>query len=203
MKENIVYLKINSFIGRSLGAKHYYGKLTSDFGEEYESHDLVKELTAGEAKRLSIDHDWDFVKGSIHGSMKTKNVVREVAKEIWLDIFPDATILLEGNPIYPDSEFLELARIEEIMGNPGEETHIGWDMTDNKMKVKLRMSIPVAKEHKLLEGMEIELVEGKIKIDTGKVNVKGEREQYWVDGWWTKSPIEWVKILPHEYMHLD
>lgn len=181
MRNNEVFLEITSWIGTSMGAQHYYGKLVSRSNGEYESVSLKRSLTTKEARNLSKAHDWTYEKGHLSDCMVTKDIVRNVAISEWKKHFPKAEVLREGNPAYVDDPHSVLDRTEKHQ----EDNTVS---TGEKMKVKLLMTVPVNAKYGLTKGKEIELE---------KMTIDG------VDGWWCRTDYDPVKILPREYERID
>lgn len=97
MKENIVNLEISSFVGLSVGASHYYGKLC--FNEE--RVDLER--------RLNKRNIGDFAKekyalGGTTARFNSEEHVIQTAKRAWKKIFPNAVILLVGSSAVLDPQ---------------------------------------------------------------------------------------------------
>lgn len=99
---NIVYLKISTFRGISIGAEHYYGKLI--FMEPYLHHELSYTMTQEDAVKLNDkDPDWPYhSEGEKSTRFDSKDLVREAAikycTEKWND---DEYVLVESDPISP------------------------------------------------------------------------------------------------------
>ena len=89
----IVYLEITSWYGISIGAEHYYGKLSgSDTVVE-----LERTLTSRQAKELNKKDSMKYLKeGSKTGRFDTKEEIIEVALFEYKKHFPDAKILILG-----------------------------------------------------------------------------------------------------------
>ncbi len=177
MNDNEVFLEITSWVGTSIGAQHYYGKLISRSNGEYEHVSLKKALTTKEARDLSKAHDWTYKKGHLSDCMETNDIVRKVAINEWRKHFPKAEVLREGNPAYVDDPHPILDRTEKHR----EDNIVS---TGKKMKVKLSMDIPVEGKYGLTKGKEVELE---------NMTVDG------IDGWWCETDYDPVKLFPHEY----
>ena len=85
-----MYLEISDWVGLSLGAVHYYGKLVCN-GQRIQ---LKKEISAAEA--LSLSRDWHWEKGDTTERFRMKGELRALAIRTWRDHFPDAVMLVEG-----------------------------------------------------------------------------------------------------------
>jgi hypothetical protein len=96
-RETFVVLTISTWAGMSLGAEHYYGKLSGYNKGEYVTIDLEYPLTEKQAKQLSKKDDWEYKMGRMCSRFDVKDDVRKVALEEWKERYPDAKILFEGN----------------------------------------------------------------------------------------------------------
>jgi hypothetical protein len=97
-EENIVFLKITSWYGISVGAEHYYGKLT-DF-KTNENIELTYPLTKEDAKYLNkkekIEDEIGYEEGEESERFRNEEAVIERAKKQFKILFPKATILVRG-----------------------------------------------------------------------------------------------------------
>lgn len=102
-----VFLEIQSWVGLSIGAQHYYGKLglsdrTLEWKERHEKEVQVqKPMTSKEAKeRNKAEHiegsSWRWKKGDMTHGFATEKELRERALVIWKEHFPEYNLLLEG-----------------------------------------------------------------------------------------------------------
>lgn len=88
------YLKISSFAGYAIGAKHYYGTLLFN-NKDYE---LSRKLTEYERKKLNLnDGHFSYRKGSSTYRFNNKKEIIKVAKELWKKKFPKAMCLVLGS----------------------------------------------------------------------------------------------------------
>lgn len=92
----IVHLELKTFIGTmAFGAQHYYGKLRLEGNSFYDGVEIKKTLTSSEAKRLNKS-DPSFAhwkKGETSSRIETVEAVKEAAKAMWKESFPNAKIL--------------------------------------------------------------------------------------------------------------
>lgn len=97
-----VYIEITSFIGVSIGAKHYYGHLIGYKDGEYTSIELYNCLSAREARKLNRDSWFDaaFREGDMYAGFDTKDDIINLALVKWKHYFPDASILVLGDIAY-------------------------------------------------------------------------------------------------------
>ncbi len=101
---SIVYLKISTWQGISLGATHYYGELVMSAGEDYRVIELKKSLTKRQAAKLNkaADMDWLYEPGDQYHGFDTKAEIIVLAVKTFRDHFPGADLLILGNPAYSE-----------------------------------------------------------------------------------------------------
>lgn len=98
--KSIVYLHITSFIGVSFGAQHYYGKLICR-GNTNGEQCLTHVLTEDEAAALRKAHDWSHYRAGYKAEgYDSEAAICQQAIAEYKTIFPDAVVLVEGNPVY-------------------------------------------------------------------------------------------------------
>lgn len=101
-EENIVFLKVSSFAGISVGAEHFYGKLNSlETNEDVElKYPLTKEDAAYLNKKLGIKSGEStyigYQAGEEHERFPSGDKVIEWAKKRFKKHFPKATVLVLG-----------------------------------------------------------------------------------------------------------
>jgi len=101
----VATLQISTYVGTSIGAFHYYGRLY--FGSEYEGHELEYKLSVSQAKALN-KNDYDFGReyatptkpGEMDGRFDTEEHIRLEAIAQWKAIYPEAIILVEGDHMH-------------------------------------------------------------------------------------------------------
>lgn len=119
MNSKVVYLNIYSWVGIGIiEASHYYGRLRC------EGHDndfdglgveIKKKLTPREAIHLNQASGYEFLvyeAGDYHPGFEDKDKLIEAAKEVWLDHFPDAEILVLGSPSIAEPQLVLCGPIE-------------------------------------------------------------------------------------------
>jgi len=86
----IVFLEITSFIGISLGATHYYGKLVGDVDGKYNKADLKRTLTAAGADGLTERHGdgYAYRAGQAVENFDTKEEISPWQKPLTKTTFP-------------------------------------------------------------------------------------------------------------------
>lgn len=100
----IATLEISSYIGLSIGAVHYYGRLWFDEGDggRLRKYDLIHRLTEAEAtvlnKRENESKARLYQAGMEVPGFDTERQVKDAALEIYKDRYPGATVLLCGRP---------------------------------------------------------------------------------------------------------
>lgn len=103
----IVYLEISSWIGMSLGAMHFYGTMRTGYDNDgnHQKIDMRRPLTSAQAKELNKAHDVKFYKaGSLYQGYDTRDEIRQQALATYKDLFPGATILVEGSSAVADPQ---------------------------------------------------------------------------------------------------
>lgn len=96
-EEHIVFLKITSWNGISIGAEHYYGRLT-DF-KTNKSIELTYPLTKEDAKYLNrkvTDEVGMYEEGEESERFSNEEAVISRAKKRFKILFPKAIILIRG-----------------------------------------------------------------------------------------------------------
>ena len=176
-KRKEVILDISTWVGMSLGATHWYGDLEKHY-DEYESVRLEKVIGTAEAKRLNIldSHliaDASFPiwnKGDVTNRFDHHSEIRTLALETWLDIFPNADVLIEDITVIAKSP----TYIEQNTSRSGET-----------LRVRLLQNIPVNTSYGLTEGKEL-IIEDMI--------IDGNH------GWWALADTDDpVKLWSYEY----
>jgi hypothetical protein len=97
-----IFLEITSFIGISLGASHYYGKIVGDVDDKYAKVDLKRTLTTAGAAELTERHgdDYTYRAGQSVEGFDTKEEIIALAKATYKDHFPGAKVLVLGRYVY-------------------------------------------------------------------------------------------------------
>src|SRR5512136_161848 len=90
-EKRIVYLEIDSWIGTSIGATHFYGELKSN-GKHIE---LKRCLTLHQARELQ-KKDWPVEAGDLFHGFDTKDEIISLAITTYKEHFPEADILIQG-----------------------------------------------------------------------------------------------------------
>ena len=95
-EEHIVFLKITSWNGISVGAEHYYGKLTNF--KTNESIELTYPLTTQDAEHLNrkLGGGRYYIKGEESERFPSEKAVIGRAKKQFKVLFPKAIILVRG-----------------------------------------------------------------------------------------------------------
>jgi hypothetical protein len=88
----VVYLNITSYY---IVGRHYHGQLKQRAGT-HRTVDITKILSAAEAAWLNRTGD-HYTEGSETSRFTTTSELTEQAKEIWLDYFPEARVLMIGD----------------------------------------------------------------------------------------------------------
>jgi hypothetical protein len=95
MNENIVYLEVSSWTGISIGATHYYGKLTC--GDK--RVDVKYKLDSTKASMLNRkDRVKTYRVGDDTNRFDSEHDVIEKALPIWRSFFPKGILLIKGSP---------------------------------------------------------------------------------------------------------
>lgn len=97
----IAYLNVTSWVGRLAYAEHFYGRLTYERQDE----EVLHTITAEEAERLNGDKlcdERDYEEGSECSRFFTHEGVVKAALEQWQTHWPDAEVLLLGEPCVLD-----------------------------------------------------------------------------------------------------
>lgn len=99
MQGKIITLEITSFVGMSIGAVHYYGKLSDGVVRT----DLMRVLTAAGARKLNILHR---AGNTYHAGDEVTNWDSEeeliaYARRTWKDHYPDGGLLVLGDSAGP------------------------------------------------------------------------------------------------------
>jgi len=93
---NICHLEISTFAGMSIGATHFYGKL-SDSGYRHVIR-LRRKLGAKDAKEMNIKHSWGgYRQGSMTECFNDKESIIQMAKRTYKKHMPVCDILLLGS----------------------------------------------------------------------------------------------------------
>lgn len=174
-----VILDISTWVGMSIGATHWYGDIQKQY-DDWETVKLEKILTKADAKRFNIldsrilfDGAICWYEGDVSDRFDHHSEVRELAIETWLDHFPDADVLLEGDDVLAKSP----AYLKE-------NTH----KFGGTKRVRLLQDIPVDPAFGLTEGKELTL---ESMIIDGN------------DGWWALADTdEPVKLWSREYVEV-
>lgn len=100
-----VYLEISSWIGISIGAIHFYGKMKCSDGDEFKSIEMLHPLTISQARELNKNEKYRlYDAGDMYYGYDSKNEIRKQAIETYKDLFPGATVLIEGHIAYADPQ---------------------------------------------------------------------------------------------------
>lgn len=99
MTDNIVTLEISTWLGLSLGATHYYGKLCGYNDGEYKCVELKHPLTPSQATRLNKEEQshrtWRV--GVLYPGFDTEDDVIAFSVECFQEHFPAASVLVIGS----------------------------------------------------------------------------------------------------------
>lgn len=104
-----VYIKRSSWIGIGVGASHYYGELVEVLpNRERNTVKLFDVITQSQATKLNQKIRYVFKdnpdladvyhKGDEHDGFNSIDDLINKAKEVWKDRFPNAVVLLDGDP---------------------------------------------------------------------------------------------------------
>ena len=99
-----IYLKITSWAGISIGAIHFYGELRAR--NPYRVIELKRTLTTASARRLTKQHgkDFQYRVGYQTIGFETEQEIIDLAIKTYKTHFPDATILIRGDPVYAEPQ---------------------------------------------------------------------------------------------------
>ena len=99
----VIYLKITTWRGMSLGAVHYYGKLNSNNYDD-KSIELRKKMTSHEAAKLNKLHGYGslYKAGSSTEGFDTKDEIIELAMREFKNHYPNVRILILGDAVYSE-----------------------------------------------------------------------------------------------------
>src|SRR3990167_6329937 len=133
-----VYLKITSWAGISIGAIHYYGELKAR--NPYRAIELNRTLTAASARRLTKQHGKDFQYRAGYETIgfETEQEIIDLAIKTYKTHFPEATVLILGDPVYaepqkiidgPKSAIKKADKLRAKYEECGEERN--WRMSDS------------------------------------------------------------------------
>lgn len=144
-EENIIFVKVSTFVGTGVGAVHYYGELSQVGGGR--SVEVTHKLTQIEADRLNkkwLTSEMGTLTGYQKGECSSRFFNREstivAAKKQFKKEFPTATVLVLGR-----SSFVEP---QEILVGPKEfKTKINilakkynkldWDVVTDRIKIEM------------------------------------------------------------------
>ena len=104
-----IYLKITSWAGISIGAIHFCGELKAR--NPYRCIELSNTLTITSAKRLNKHRrddfrgeDWNYRAGMKVNGFDTEQEIIDLAIKTYKTHFPEATILILGDPVYAEPQ---------------------------------------------------------------------------------------------------
>ena len=99
-----VYLKITSWAGTSIGAIHFYGELR--VRNPYRAIELKRTLTTASARRLTKQHgkDFQYRVGYQTIGFETEQEIIDLAIKTYKTHFPEATVLILGDPVYAEPQ---------------------------------------------------------------------------------------------------
>ncbi len=114
----IAHLNITSWEGISIGAEHYYGKLTWP-ESDWSGYELQHILTSREAAYLNkkvgaMGMSVAYKAGEEHPGFGSEAAVRKAALEKYKEQCPDADFLIVGDPAHAEPH-LVIAGDEQIM----------------------------------------------------------------------------------------
>lgn len=98
----IIYLKISTFRGISMGASHYYAHLIVTEGNNYNKTQLSYQMSQSDADNLNKkeEHPW-YRAGETSTRFDTKDLIREAAISYCSELYnDDEYMLVEGDPVY-------------------------------------------------------------------------------------------------------
>lgn len=110
-EENIVFVKVGTFVGTGIGAVHYYGRVMQLCGGR--SVDVTHKLTQIEADRLNkkwLTKDMresasaGYQKGECSSRFFSREGAINAAKNQFNACFPKATVLVLGSPSYAEPQ---------------------------------------------------------------------------------------------------
>lgn len=103
-KMKVVYLRITSFVGISIGASHHYGKLIC--GREHV--ELRRKLSRDDAEEMNRRWGIDsaFKKGDFTQCFNTEDEIKKLACATFKTHFPDADVLILGNSACADPQII-------------------------------------------------------------------------------------------------
>ena len=133
-----IYLRITSWSGISIGAIHYYGELKAR--NPYRAIELKRTLTAASARRLTKQHGKDFQYRAGYETIgfETEQEIIDLAIKTYKTHFPEATVLILGDPVYaepqkiidgPKSAIKKADKLRAKYEECGEERN--WRMSDS------------------------------------------------------------------------
>ena len=103
-RPQMVYLRLSSWRGMSIGATHWYGEMVND---KYVTVRMMYPLTTSQALDLTKKHnagslvgaDYFYEEGDEVSSFDTKAQIIEQAVNTWRELFPEQNILVLGDPV--------------------------------------------------------------------------------------------------------
>lgn len=126
-----VHLEISSWQGVSIGAQHYYGKLTGYIDGEYTSVEVMHPMSKEMADELNAKDDWDgYEEGTETIRFDTEEEIRKRALETWREHFPSAIMLFEGSGSYVEPKKCLACPYEKAM-NVFNRTFEWWEKMDD------------------------------------------------------------------------
>lgn len=139
----VVHLEVSSYIGISLGATHFYGKLVREDGQgQLETVYLMRKLTARDATEMNkSDPDRTWRAGQSYDGYNTTQDIIDQALAEYKQYFPGATVLLLGKYVFytpkivldgPESLKKEAAYLVESV------ERLGTDQDQKAMKLAKR-----------------------------------------------------------------
>lgn len=122
------YLEITSWIGTSLGAEHFYGKLRCSSKEI----DIMKKLSAEDARLLNEKDQYTaYTKGTLSSRFETRDEIIYRARKIWKKEFPGARVLILGRSACCDPQEVLVGPSKEFVRKANklynEYRKVGWN----------------------------------------------------------------------------
>lgn len=156
MSSKIVILAISSWRGISIGAEHFYGRLSTDDGKR--DVRMTHPMTAEEAKANNKkDREMGqtymiWKKGAMTQGYATRQEVIDQALEEWREFDPKATVLIEGDVGVGDPQnVLEGPAWFIVKANEINDKWPGWEMDGSTSPVCEKLG---EQWDKLLERLE-------------------------------------------------
>lgn len=117
MTVTIVYLRIYSYRGLSIGASHYYAELKGYDGNDLIVHNLEKTLTPHEAAKLNDGSEYGLLykAGQKYNGFNSEEELIKLAMDCFKTTFPDARILIRGDGVYYEPQKVLWCERQEVI----------------------------------------------------------------------------------------